>query len=198
VAEIEFDPNKDESNLRKHGISLARASDFRPIAVLEDTRKNYGETRYRAFGFIDEKPYALAFTVRGSTAAKKFVLSACVLPPRRRLRIMTSRKRADPDNPEWTAEDFALAKKPEEALAADVLSVFKRRGPQRAPTKIPVSIRLSPDVVTYFKKQGPRWQSRIDDTLKKVVSRGLRAKKSKRRLVPKRPSETSLAKRKRA
>jgi uncharacterized protein (DUF4415 family) len=111
---------------------------------------------------------------------------------------MASRKRADPDNPEWTAEDFARAKKPEEALAADVLSVFKRRGPQRTPTKIPVSIRLSPDVVTYFKRQGPHWQSRIDETLKKMVIRGLRAKKSKRRLVPKQSSGTSLAKHKRA
>jgi uncharacterized protein (DUF4415 family) len=111
---------------------------------------------------------------------------------------MASRKRSDPDNPEWTAKDFARAKKPEEALAADVLSVFKRRGPQRAPTKIPVSIRLSPDVVTYFKRQGPHWQSRIDETLKKMVMRGLRAKKSKRRLAPKQPSRASLAKRKRA
>jgi uncharacterized protein (DUF4415 family) len=111
---------------------------------------------------------------------------------------MASRKRADPDNPEWTAEDFARAKKPEEALPADVLSVFKRRGPQRTPTKIPVSIRLSPDVVTYFKRQGPHWQSRIDESLKKVVIRGLRAKKSKRRLVSKQSSGTSLAKHKRA
>jgi uncharacterized protein (DUF4415 family) len=108
---------------------------------------------------------------------------------------MASRKRADPDNPEWTAEDFARAKKPDEALAADVLSVFKRRGPQRAPTKIPVSIRLSPNVVTYFKKQGPHWQSRIDETLKKVVIRGLRAKKSKRRPVPKPSSGTAVGKR---
>jgi uncharacterized DUF497 family protein len=71
MAEIEFDPNKDESNLRKHGIRLARASDFWPVSVLEDTRKEYGETRYRGFGFIDEKPYALAFTVRGSSTDRK-------------------------------------------------------------------------------------------------------------------------------
>ena len=56
MAEIEFDPNKDESNLRKHGIRLARASDFWPVAVLEDTRKDYGETRYRGFGFIVPPP----------------------------------------------------------------------------------------------------------------------------------------------
>ena len=112
---------------------------------------------------------------------------------------MASRKRADPDNPEWTAEDFARAKKPEEVLAAEVLAVFKRRGPQKAPTKIPVSIRLSPDVVTYFKEQGPHWQSRIDDALKKAVIRGLRMKKYKRRPTPRKASsKTTPAKRQRA
>jgi len=64
--DIEFDPKKDASNLTKHGIRLARASEFSPVAILEDTRKNYGETRYRAFGFIGfigTKAHALAFTV---------------------------------------------------------------------------------------------------------------------------------------
>ena len=30
------------------------------------------------------------------------------------------------------------------------------RGPQKDPLKVPVSIRLSPEVVTYFKSQGKR------------------------------------------
>jgi uncharacterized DUF497 family protein len=61
--DVEFDPNKDASNLVKHGVRLARASEFSPVAILEDTRKNYGEMRYRAFGFIGTKAHALAFTV---------------------------------------------------------------------------------------------------------------------------------------
>src|SRR5579863_1868266 len=61
--DIEFDPKKDPSNLVKHGIRLTRASEFSPVAILEDTRKNYGETRHRAFGFNGSKAYALAFTV---------------------------------------------------------------------------------------------------------------------------------------
>jgi uncharacterized protein len=56
--DIEFDPKKDASNLVKHGIRLARASEFFPVKILEDTRKNYGETRYRAFGFIDSSSCA--------------------------------------------------------------------------------------------------------------------------------------------
>ena len=61
--DIEFDPKKDASNLVKHGIRLARASEFVPVKILEDTRKDYGEKRYRAFGFVGSKAHALAFTV---------------------------------------------------------------------------------------------------------------------------------------
>jgi len=40
------------------------------------------------------------------------------------------------------------------------------RGPQKAPTKKPLAIRLSPDVVESFKSTGKGWQSRIDDALR--------------------------------
>jgi uncharacterized protein (DUF4415 family) len=40
------------------------------------------------------------------------------------------------------------------------------RGPQKAPTKKPIAIRLSPDVVEDFKSTGAGWQSRIDDALR--------------------------------
>ena len=43
------------------------------------------------------------------------------------------------------------------------------RGPQKEPVKIPVSIRLSPDVVTYFKSQGKGWQTKIDKILHSYI-----------------------------
>jgi uncharacterized protein (DUF4415 family) len=85
---------------------------------------------------------------------------------------MTSRKKVDADNPEWTRDDFAKAKVPGEILPADVLSKFgKHRGPQKAPKKVPVSIRLSPIVVSHFRRQGPGWQARIDAALTKIVKK---------------------------
>jgi uncharacterized protein (DUF4415 family) len=39
------------------------------------------------------------------------------------------------------------------------------RGPQKDPRKIPVSIRLSPDVIKYFKSHGKGWQTKIDTIL---------------------------------
>ena len=88
---------------------------------------------------------------------------------------MTSRRKTDADNPEWTRDDFAKAKMPEEVLPADVLSKFgKHRGPQKTPKKVPVSIRLSPLVVSHFRQQGPGWQARIDAVLTKIVKKEMR------------------------
>lgn len=76
----------------------------------------------------------------------------------------------DPENPEWTEEDFRRARPAHEVLPPEVLAAFpKTRGPQAAAKKVPVSIRLSPEVVERFKAQGPGWQTRIDEILKKAV-----------------------------
>jgi uncharacterized protein (DUF4415 family) len=75
----------------------------------------------------------------------------------------------DPANPEWTAADFARAR-PGSELPEELRAFFpKTRGTQKAPTKIPVSIRLSPEVVDHFRATGPGWQKRIDDILKKAA-----------------------------
>jgi len=47
-----------------------------------------------------------------------------------------------------------------------------KRGPQKAPTKKLVSLRLSPEVIEHFKAGGPGWQTRIERTLLEVVRRG--------------------------
>ncbi|WP_029030403.1 BrnT family toxin [Salinarimonas rosea] len=65
--EIAFDPAKDATNITKHGISLVRATELELGAWYVDDRRDYGEVRYRAFGWIDGKPYVLAFTWSGVT-----------------------------------------------------------------------------------------------------------------------------------
>ena len=44
------------------------------------------------------------------------------------------------------------------------------RGPQRSPTKQLVSIRYSPEVLSYFKASGAGWQTRMDEALKQWVA----------------------------
>jgi uncharacterized protein (DUF4415 family) len=49
-----------------------------------------------------------------------------------------------------------------------------KRGPQKAPTKKMVSLRLSAEVVDHFKSTGRGWQTRIDSTLAESIKKGLR------------------------
>jgi uncharacterized protein (DUF4415 family) len=44
-----------------------------------------------------------------------------------------------------------------------------KRGPQKAPTKKLVSLRLSTEVIEHFKAGGPGWQTRIDSTLRGAI-----------------------------
>jgi uncharacterized DUF497 family protein len=66
--EITFDPRKSERNLRERGLGFEMVTefDFGSAVYSIDTRKNYGEVRTRALGFIGGTLYALVFTMRGS------------------------------------------------------------------------------------------------------------------------------------
>ena len=48
-----------------------------------------------------------------------------------------------------------------------------RRGrPKAAVTKVSTTIRLDPDVVERFKADGPNWQGRMNEALRKAVGLG--------------------------
>ncbi|KPH62332.1 BrnA antitoxin family protein [Novosphingobium sp. ST904] len=74
------------------------------------------------------------------------------------------------DNPEWTEADIAKAVPFAEAFP-HLAKTMRARGAQKAPTKVSTTIRLSPEVVDFFKKGGPGWQSRIDDALREIVAK---------------------------
>ena len=50
--EFEWDETKNQSNIRKHGVSfeVARHIFRRPVLTSPDRRKNYGEDRYVSIG----------------------------------------------------------------------------------------------------------------------------------------------------
>ncbi|HTW71329.1 MAG TPA: BrnA antitoxin family protein [Acetobacteraceae bacterium] len=75
----------------------------------------------------------------------------------------------DPDNPEWTAEDFARARPAREVHPELVAEYLRTRGKQKRPTKVLVSLRLERDLVERLRASGPGWQSRASDILRKTV-----------------------------
>ena len=79
--------------------------------------------------------------------------------------------------PEWTDDQLDRA---EFAIGGKV--VRPARGtltrppgrPKSAMSKRSVHLRLSPDVLDYFRATGPGWQGRIDETLRRAAKRGIR------------------------
>ncbi len=65
--------------------------------------------------------------------------------------------------PEVTEEMFARGE-----LMRGGRPVRLGRPPKEA-RKMPTTIRLDPDVLAYFKGTGPGWQSRINETLRKMA-----------------------------
>ncbi|CAM3020250.1 MULTISPECIES: BrnA antitoxin family protein [Methylobacterium] len=79
---------------------------------------------------------------------------------------------ADPDNPEVTAAQARQARPFAEAFPELAATLRRSRGPQKAPTKQLVSLRLDSAIVEAFKATGPGWQTRMNDALR-VAARDL-------------------------
>jgi uncharacterized DUF497 family protein len=62
--EFDFDPAKNKQNVRERGLSFERAGDFdfQTAMIIVDTRRDYGEVRFRALGWLDGRLHALVFT----------------------------------------------------------------------------------------------------------------------------------------
>jgi uncharacterized protein (DUF4415 family) len=69
---------------------------------------------------------------------------------------------------EIKAKDVALFKPFSSLPEAErkVLLKIRKRGPQKTPKKVPISIRLSPDVAEGLRATGSGWQVRADGVLR--------------------------------
>jgi uncharacterized protein (DUF4415 family) len=73
------------------------------------------------------------------------------------------------DHPEWTREDFRNARPFSEVFPELAEKIRRARGPQKAPTKKLVSLRVDPDVLDSFKADGAGWQGRMNAALRKAA-----------------------------
>lgn len=70
---------------------------------------------------------------------------------------------ADPADP----DDFDATEAEVEAALAERRT--RTRGPQRAPIKQPVTIRLDADLAEHFRASGHGWQTRLNDLLRRAA-----------------------------
>jgi uncharacterized protein (DUF4415 family)/uncharacterized DUF497 family protein len=169
---IVWDEPKRLANLDKHGLDFADLNEtfFDTALVLPSYR-----SRWLGIGKNIRGVIVVVFVTLG----KEGVRSACDGPVQKKGSAMPNTKKktgysardmkAVSNNPEWTKADFAKAKPFAEALPELAASIRRGRGPNKAPTKKLVSLRLSPEVVEHFKSKGPGWQVKIDDVLRKAA-----------------------------
>jgi len=80
--------------------------------------------------------------------------------------------RPDDENPEWMAEDFQKARPAleviGEAFGAKAAEALRRgRGrPVKPDRKVNQTLRLDPDVLEAYRRQGNGWQSRMNEILR--------------------------------
>jgi uncharacterized DUF497 family protein len=62
--ELEYDPAKRESTLVKHGVDFedARHFVFATALAWQDERRDYGEVRWVAVGFLGKRLHVICFT----------------------------------------------------------------------------------------------------------------------------------------
>ena len=75
-----------------------------------------------------------------------------------------------------TKKDIQSMGTASEILPESLLNVLPKRkrgerGTQKEPTKIPVTVRYSSEVISYFKKTGEGWQTRMNSVLHSYVKK---------------------------
>jgi uncharacterized DUF497 family protein len=67
--EIEFDQDKRNTTLRERGLDFARADEVfaGPTLTEQDTRSDYGESRFITLGLLTTRTVVLVWTPRGAS-----------------------------------------------------------------------------------------------------------------------------------
>lgn len=81
------------------------------------------------------------------------------------------RVKADADNPPTRPEDWdsAIVSHSAEELRIK-LAERRMRGKNKRPRKQQIAIRLSSEVVAYFRATGPGWQTRMNEALREWIA----------------------------
>jgi uncharacterized protein (DUF4415 family) len=163
---IEFDPVKNEKNIRERGLSFERAAefDFTSATFLLDERHDYGKRATLLSATWTEGCISCALWKQRT----EFASSVFARPMLERPRNMTNRKPLTDVNGEvreLTGADFKAAVS-FSALPESLRGKLAKRGLQKAATKERISIRLSRDVLEQFRAGGEGWQTRMDAALK--------------------------------
>lgn len=158
---FEWDEEKRLANVVKHRIDFTDACRLfeGPYMSMTDNRRDYGEIRSIAFGHVESRLIAVAFTKRDRT------LSALSL----RERQMTVKKRdlKKQSLTEWKRID---SMKDEDIDLLDIAELddnfFKNAELVLPKPKVVVTLRVDADVMEWFRAKGKGYQTMMNAVLK--------------------------------
>ena len=83
---FEWDEEKNEENIRTHGLDFAYAQEVfsAPMLVRSDTRKNYGEDRFVGIGFLRNFVVVIVYTERAEDTVRVISLRKALKHERQR------------------------------------------------------------------------------------------------------------------
>ena len=186
---ITWDEPKRLANFEKHGLDFERfeeAFDFDSSLRIPAKSSRTGRSRFGLLGMMNGELVVVAVvSPLGSEA-----LSLVSLRPHLRGRgasIMAAENHAPgyvpnphytqedwdevSDNPELTDEQLAQARPLADVMPELVEAVRRRRGPQKAPLKAQIALRVDRDVLDGFRATGPGWQARMNEALRDWLAR---------------------------
>ena len=90
----------------------------------------------------------------------------------------TAEELAEVQSAELTDEELASLRPSSKALPAKLFAALTarkpgQRGPQKAPTKKMITLRLDPDVLDGYRASGDGWQRRMNAVLKASLAAGV-------------------------
>jgi len=68
--EISFDPAKSDANVRERGLPFSLVKDefdWATALIAEDRRKDYGEARYEALGYVGQRLHVVVYAPSGNS-----------------------------------------------------------------------------------------------------------------------------------
>jgi len=158
---FEWDDNKNQINIEKHGIDFNDAVDIFNHVMLtkEDTSEAYGEVRWVSIGWLKALVGVIVYTEQIADVT----------------RIISARKATKPqsercDNMKKVSNtDWNKLAKMKDSDIAELDDDFFKRAEIRVPPKKSVTMRLDADVLEWYKSQGTGYQTRINKLLRSYM-----------------------------
>ncbi len=156
TAIYEWDEAKRKSNIARHGVDFTVMEAFGwDTAIINPDDRNSEPRNTMAKNTNDNDVTKMTFDEIAAKDGEEAAINAGIA--------------ADPDTFELDEEWFKRAR-PAGEIAPHIVEAYRRtRGKQKAPTKEQITIRLDADITAHLRKQGPGWQTHLNDTLRQAI-----------------------------